>query len=722
MSKRNMNFPPTLTADDLDREREQILERMKSARAQQAAADARRQRMAMAEQQLQQAQPSDDRTVFTEGGFSQITDLKTVSKITRNSGGRNSGAGPPPAASSGYGPGANAAGSVSIAGQSRHSGSGSGIGSRLSGSGAGSGNESSTMLGPSTVVGQQSAVGSFLMKAPWGSSGGGGGARRSSKTRGGNSSDTSIATGMTNSVVRQAANYVHSAQEGSKRFQPRQLSGRSGGSGLTEEEEEQQLRMKALAATAGSAVGSASNPQMAAKDRVERLSREVSSRQPLHSVDEEYEDEPSRAAPSKAGRSSNYNSNSTQRQQPSRRDLTNGSMPAKSTRRIDASRVQSQPSQRNVADRRPQNLPPIGQSNQQQQMAGQRPALSAARSAPSSRNTGGMSMAPSTYHAPSFGTSQQRHQAPPSPSGPLPMATSSAVGQDEMREYISPTQLQNRKILLGITVLVGIFACCGYGWLMVSRKMSVYSNVVPDTSVGMAGGSNSGISTAASAGRDGGSDFSTREAGFKDILRGIIEPRDAFDDVRSPQSRALNWMVYEDPLQLEPPRSAAETNKIAQRFALTVLFYATGGETWVSSHNFLSGEDECEWNSVDDRGYFSGAGQCDRDGMITTVALWQNNLFGRIPAELATLRKLKVLSLYRNKLQGQVPGRLSQLSDIHTLYLHDNELSGTVDHMCQIEIQNFRSDCFDGEGRGTQMVICSCCNVCCNRDRQCFQV
>lgn len=709
-----MNFPPTLTADDLDREREQILERMKSARAQQAAADARRQRMAMAEQQLQQAQPSDDRTVFTEGGFSQITDLKAAPKFTRNSGGRNSGAGPPPSASSGYGPGANAAGSVSIAGQSRHSGSGSGIGSRHSGSGAGSGNES-TMLGPSTVVGQQSAVGSFLMKAPWGSSG----VRRSSKTRGGNSSDTSIATGMTNSVVRQAANYVHSAQEGSKRFQQRQLSGRSGGSGLTEEEEEQR-RMKALAATAGSAVGSATDPQMAAKDRVERLSREVGSRQPLHSVDEGYEDEPSRAAPSQSGRSSKYNS-SAQRQQPSRRDMMDSATPAKSTRRMDAPRAQSQPSHRNVADRRPQNLPPIGQPKQQQ-MAGQRPALSAARSAPSSRNAGGMSMAPSSYHAPSFGTSQQRHHAPPSPSGPLPMAIPSAAVQDEMREYISPTQLQNRKILLGITVMVGVFACCGYGWLMVSRKMSVYSNVVPDTSVGTAGGSSSGSSAAASAGRDGGSNFSTREAGFKDILRGIIEPRDAFDDVRSPQSRALNWMVYEDPLQLEPPRSAAETNKIAQRFALTVLFYATGGDTWVSPHNFLSGEDECEWNSVDDRGYFSGAGQCDRDGMITTVALWQNNLFGRIPAELAALRKLKVLSLYRNKLQGQVPGRLSQLSDIHTLYLHDNELSGTVDHMCQIEIQNFRSDCFDGEGRGTQMVICSCCNVCCNRDRQCFQM
>ena len=676
---------------------------MKSARAQQAAADARRQRMAMADEQLQQAQPSDDRTIFTEGGFSQITDLKASSNIRRNSGKRNSGSGPPPTASSGYGP--------SIAGQSRDSVSGSG-------------NES-TILGTSTVVGQQSAVGSFLMKAPWGSSGGGGGggARRSSKSRGGNSSDTtSIATGMTNSVVQQAANYVHSAQEGSKRFQPRQLSGRRGGSGLTEEEEEQQLRMKALASSAGSAVGSATDPQMTAKDRVERLSREFSRRQPLYSVDEGYEDEPpSMAAPSKSGRSSNYNS-TAQRQQPSRRDVMHSSMPAKSTRRMDASRAQSQPSQRNVADRRPQNLPPIGQSNQQHQMAGRRESLSAARSAPPSRNAGGMSMAPSTYHAPSFGTSQQRHHAPPPPSDPLPMAISSAVGQDEMREYISPAQLQNRKILLGFTVLVGVFACCGYGWLMVSRKMSVYSNVVPDTSVDEVGGSSSGSSNGTSAGRDGGSDFSTREAGFKEILRGIIEPRDAFDDVRSPQSRALNWMVYEDPLQLEPPRSAIETNKIAQRFALTVLFYATGGEKWVSSHNFLSGEDECDWNSVDERGYFSGAGQCDRDGFITTVALWQNNLSGRIPAELAALRKLKVLSLYRNKLQGQVPGRLSQLSDIHTLYLHDNDLSGTVDHMCQIEIQNFRSDCFDAEGRGTQMVICSCCNVCCNRDRQCYQV
>ena len=334
-------------------------------------------------------------------------------------------------------------------------------------------------------------------------------------------------------------------------------------------------------------------------------------------------------------------------------------------------------------------------------------------------------MAPSTYHAPSFGTNRVAPQQPP-PSGPLPMAVGSTAGQDGMCEYISPEQLQNRKILLGITVLVSLIACGGFGWLMVSRKMSVYSDVVPGDSVGdravELGSSSTGTTTAAGSSAGGGSDYSSREAGLKEILRGLIEPRDAFDDGQSPQTRALRWLVYDDPMQLKPPSNAIETSKLIERFALTVLYYATGGENWASSHNFLSGQDVCEWNSVDDRGYFSGAGQCDRDNMVTTLALWQNNLSGRIPAELASLRKLKVLSLYRNKLKGQVPGRLSQLSDIHTLYLHDNELSGTVDHMCSIDIQNFRSDCYDDQGRGTQMVICSCCNVCCNRDRQCFQV
>ena len=768
MSKRgNLNFPPTLTADDLDREREQILQRMKSAREQEERELLRpTQRSKGRGDVAAAAAAADDRTVFTEGGYSQITDLKAAAASPQSRSpyrgpgkSRGSGGGPPPAASSGYG----RAGTVISRGSL----------SRASDDYTyGSGNDQSTVGGPgqATVVGAQSAVGSFLMKAPWeasrrgsgdtpGAEGGGGrrgsGGGASKRPRGGANnvgSDTSAITGLTGSVVRQAANYVYSAQEGSKRLyrERRRSSDDSGGSGrLSVEEEEERQRMRALAAAAGSAN---SDPrQSAARDRVERLSREVGGtgrssrvveqeggtgrggrshrrgsssgaggRRPLHTVDEDgFEDQPSKARPSRRFSNGSSSTDSGRRQSsPSRRDRTSTT----------ASRARSQQSQRNFADRRPQNLPPIGQKQQQQQhqISGQRSTLSAPRSPPlSSRNTGGASMAPSTYHAPSFGTNRVAPQQPP-PSGPLPMAAGSAAGQDGMREYISPEQLQNRKILLGITVLVSLIACGGFGWLMVSRKMSVYSDVVPGDSVGdMAGepgGSSTGTATSAGSGAGGGSDYSSREAGLKEILRGLIEPRDAFDDGQSPQTRALRWLVYDDPMQLEPPSNTIETSKLAERFALTVLYYATGGENWASSHSFLSGQDVCEWNSVDDRGYFSGAGQCDRDNMVTTLALWQNNLSGRIPAELASLRKLKVLSLYRNKLKGQVPGRLSQLSDIHTLYLHDNELSGTVDHMCSIDIQNFRSDCYDDQGRGTQMVICSCCNVCCNRDRQCFQV
>ena len=747
MSKRgNLNFPPTLTADDLDREREQILQRMKSAREQEERELLRptTQRKGRGDA----AVAADDRTVFTEGGYSQITDLKAAAAPQSRMGGspyrspgktksRGSGGGPPPAASSGYG----RAGTVISRGSL----------SRASDDYTyGPGNDQSTVGGPgqATVVGAQSAVGSFLMKAPWEASrrgsgdtpGGGGGGRRGSdskRPRGGANnigSDTSAVTGFTGSVVRQAANYVYSAQEGSKRLYRERRN--------VEEEEEERQRMRALAAAAGSAN---SDPrQSAARDRVERLSREVGGRfsraleqeggtgrggrshrrsgaggrRSLHTVDEDgFEDQPSKAQPSRRFSNGSSSTDSGRRQSsPPRRDRTSTT----------ASRARSQQSQRNFVDRRPQNLPPIGQKQQQQQhqISGQRSTLSAPRSPPlSSRNTGGASMAPSTYHAPSFGTNRVAPQQPP-PSGPLPMAAGSAAGQDGMREYISPEQLQNRKILLGITVLVSLIACGGFGWLMVSRKMSVYSDVVPGDSVGDIAGEPGGSSTATSAGSGagGGLDYSSREAGLKDILRGLIEPRDAFDDGQSPQTRALRWLVYDDPMQLEPPSNTIETSKLAERFALTVLYYATGGENWASSHNFLSGQDVCEWNSVDDRGYFSGAGQCDRDNMVTTLALWQNNLSGRIPAELASLRKLKVLSLYRNKLEGKVPGRLSQLSDIHTLYLHDNDLSGTVDHMCSIDIQNFRSDCYDDQGRGTQMVICSCCNVCCNRDGQCFQV
>ena len=209
-----------------------------------------------------------------------VTDLKAAASPQSRMGGgpargsgksRGSGGGPPPAASSGYG---RAGTVVSRGSLSRAS-------DYTYGSG---GNDQSTVGGPgqATVVGAQSAVGSFLMKAPWEASrrgsgdgpGGGGGRRGSSgsdskQPRGASAmgSDTSAVTGFTGSVVRQAANYVYSAQEGSKR-----CYGGCGSGRLSVEEEEERQRMRALAAAAGSAN---SDPrQSAARDRVERLSRE----------------------------------------------------------------------------------------------------------------------------------------------------------------------------------------------------------------------------------------------------------------------------------------------------------------------------------------------------------------------------------------------------------------------------------------------------------------
>ena len=219
MSKRgNLNFPPTLTADDLDREREQILQRMKSAREQEERELLRSTTQRKGRGDVAAAAAAaDDRTVFTEGGYSQITDLKAAAAPQSRMGGspyrgpgksRGSGGGPPPAASSGYG----RAGTVISRGSL----------SRASDDYTyGSGNDQSTVGGPgqATVVGAQSAVGSFLMKAPWeasrrgsgdtpGAEGGGG--RRGSggaskRPRGGANnvgSDTSAITGLTGPPIR----------------------------------------------------------------------------------------------------------------------------------------------------------------------------------------------------------------------------------------------------------------------------------------------------------------------------------------------------------------------------------------------------------------------------------------------------------------------------------------------------------------------------------------
>ena len=133
-------------------------------------------------------------------------------------------------------------------------------------------------------------------------------------------------------------------------------------------------------------------------------------------------------------------------------------------------------------------------------------------------------------------------------------------------------------------------------------------------------------------------------------------------------------------------------NVTADRAALVALYNATGGADWKNNTNWLSNEALSEWHRV----------ETDEDGRVTALRLVANELSGEIPAELANLTNLQVLSLsintlsgeipaelgnltnlegldlLRNTLSGEIPARLGNLTNLQLLYLHSNELSGEI--------------------------------------------
>jgi hypothetical protein len=75
---------------------------------------------------------------------------------------------------------------------------------------------------------------------------------------------------------------------------------------------------------------------------------------------------------------------------------------------------------------------------------------------------------------------------------------------------------------------------------------------------------------------------------------------------------ALEWLAFQDPAGIElpsppPTRKADATEredyeerlfKIRQRYVLAVLYMATNGQGWQRQHEFLTGIDECQWQTV----------------------------------------------------------------------------------------------------------------------------
>ncbi|CAB9499058.1 LRR receptor-like serine threonine-protein kinase [Seminavis robusta] len=159
----------------------------------------------------------------------------------------------------------------------------------------------------------------------------------------------------------------------------------------------------------------------------------------------------------------------------------------------------------------------------------------------------------------------------------------------------------------------------------------------------------------------------------------------------SPQSRAYDWLL--DDIQSSPFLSY---DRIKQKFALVVLYFATGGDNWLKNTNWLNHTvHECDWftqpafarKHVISRtfpGYLTGflepppLTNCDTDGQYLHLWLDQNNLGGSLPEELYMLTSLQTLSIDTSNLVGTISSLLGQLTKLEGLSYANSLMTGTI--------------------------------------------
>jgi hypothetical protein len=109
-----------------------------------------------------------------------------------------------------------------------------------------------------------------------------------------------------------------------------------------------------------------------------------------------------------------------------------------------------------------------------------------------------------------------------------------------------------------------------------------------------------------------------------------------------------------------------------ERKALEALYRATDGEHWTHRMGWMGPVGtECDWHGV----------ICMQDGhseRVIRLELGENNLSGKIPADLVQLQGLESLSLDQNKLTGEIPSALAELRHLTELNLLGNRFSRMV--------------------------------------------
>lgn len=108
--------------------------------------------------------------------------------------------------------------------------------------------------------------------------------------------------------------------------------------------------------------------------------------------------------------------------------------------------------------------------------------------------------------------------------------------------------------------------------------------------------------------------------------------------------------------------------ELESMYLLSVLFYATEGQTWFNSNLWASDGPYCSWWGV----------LCNENLDVIELNLESNNLVGTLPTELGLLSTLQNLTLADNAIGSTIPSEIGMLSSLVSVDAHGNLLEGSL--------------------------------------------
>jgi len=223
-------------------------------------------------------------------------------------------------------------------------------------------------------------------------------------------------------------------------------------------------------------------------------------------------------------------------------------------------------------------------------------------------------------------------------------ATNSDEGNGKKR-FLSTKKLTLVILALSVFVLIAV----GLVATFVPRSMSFG----PDPSEG---------DSSVGGGKSVTRNYEDRLVNFRTALAIHSDPT-KFSDPSTPQSRALNWLVFEDLTVDDDVSEGSEQQRLLQRYAMMVLFYACSGEDWRGL--LVPLDEQPDVHECDFLGVKCGNETAEKKETIVELDLPNQRMVGPVPDEIGLLTSLQFLNLADNFLEGTIPDVIyTKLTDL----------------------------------------------------------